>query len=228
MYSLLLLPFIALSADLRWVGVDVSLWQDGRADFVYKIKWQILSGDMSGFYFQELSVDPYFNYENSYALDDQGRKYPLEIKDLGNKYDIILAKGRRYGPGTLTYIVHFGGDLGRSGNLARTTSEFGELVVLNWAPTQWDEAIEHYTVYVYYPITVIGKDVNPDDYGFRTEKFMNERYLLGYFGQEYKGEWYFTVRIHKNNVQANEKIQIQQYVPAEYFNAEKFGMIEIK
>ena len=34
-----ILTLLSLSADLRWVEVDVSLWQDGRADFVYKVRW---------------------------------------------------------------------------------------------------------------------------------------------------------------------------------------------
>ncbi len=173
MCSLLLLTLLSLSADLRWVEVDLSLWQDGRADFVYRVRWNVFSGSMSGFDFQEKTVDPYFDYENSCAVDAYGREYPIEIKDLGDKYDIILAHGKRFGPGEITYIIHFGGDLGRSGNLAKTESEFGDLVVLHWAPAQWDEPLEHYTVYVYYPITVSTKTVNPDDYGFKTEKFMN-------------------------------------------------------
>jgi len=223
---LILFALFSLTADLRWVEVDVSLWQDGRADFVYKIRWNVISGSMSAFYLEGLSVEPFFDYENSYALDEYNNKHPIDIKDLGKgKYDIVLSKGKRYGPGQITFIIHFGGDPGRSRNLALTQSEFGELVVLHWAPPQWDEAMEHYTVNVYYPIKVSGKYVNPDDYGFRTEKFMNERYLLDYFGHEFKGEYYFAVRIHKENVQAFEKIEIQQYIPSSYFNAEKFGRI---
>ena len=99
MISILILSLISLSVDLRWVEVDVSLWQDGRADFVYKVRWNVLSGTMSGFYFQETTVDPYFDFEDAYAVDEYGNKYPLEIKDLGNKYDIILGHRKRFGPG---------------------------------------------------------------------------------------------------------------------------------
>ncbi|KPK62401.1 hypothetical protein AMJ83_11100, partial [candidate division WOR_3 bacterium SM23_42] len=134
MISILLATLISLSADLRWVEVDVSLWQDGRADFVYRVRYDILSGAMHGFYLQGVSVVPYFNHENSYAVDEYGKTYDLAINDLGGKYDVLLAQGQAYGPGEITFIVHFGGDLARSGNLVTTTSEFGELVVLHWAP----------------------------------------------------------------------------------------------
>ncbi|MEO0107254.1 MAG: hypothetical protein ABIL46_07995, partial [candidate division WOR-3 bacterium] len=220
---------LSLTVDLKWVEVDVALWQDGRADFVYKIRWNVISGSMSAFYLEGLSVEPFFDYQNSHALDEYNNKYPIDIKDLGGgKYDIVLSKGKRYGPGQITFIIHFGGDLGRSGNLAVTQSEFGELVVFHWAPPQWDEPMEHYTVKVYYPIEVKGEQIDPDAYGFRTEKFMNERYLLDYFGQESKGKYYFTVRIHKDNVATMEKILIQQYIPSSYFNTARFGRIEIK
>ena len=97
MCSLFLLTLLSLSVDLQWVEVDVSLWEDGRADFVYKVRWNVLSGTMSGFYFQETTVDPYFDFDDAYAVDEYGNKYPLEIKDLGNKYDIILGSGKRFG-----------------------------------------------------------------------------------------------------------------------------------
>ncbi|MGD8979141.1 MAG: hypothetical protein PVH23_03605, partial [candidate division WOR-3 bacterium] len=227
MLGFLVISILSLSVDLQWVEVDVSLWQDGRADFVYKVRYDVLSGEMHGFYLQGLSVEPYFDYDNSHAVDEHGRQYALDIRDLGSKYDVLLARGQAFGPGVITFVVHFGGDLGQSGNLAATTSEYGELVVLNWSPPQWDEPLEHYTVYVYYPITVMQEEVNPDDYGFKTERFMNERYLMSYFGQEYQGEYFFTVRIHRNNIAAREKMLIQQYVPADYFQTERFGKVEI-
>jgi hypothetical protein len=228
MVNLFLITLISLTADLRWDEVDLSLWEDGRADFVYKVRYSVHSGSMHGFYLQGISVVPYFNYDDSYAVDGYGRRYPLEIKDLGDKYDVLLARGISYGPGEITFIIHFGGDLAKSGNLATTQSEFGELVVLHWSPPQWDEPLEHYTVQVYYPITVPGEEVRPDEYGFRTERFMNEQYLLSYFGQPYRGEYYFAVRIHRNDIGTRRKLMIQQYVPAAHFKTERFGKIEIK
>ncbi|MCK4940636.1 hypothetical protein KAS45_00960, partial [candidate division WOR-3 bacterium] len=227
MVNLFLIALVSLSADLRWVEVDVSLWQDGRADFVYKLRYDVLSGAMHGFYLQGISVVPYFDYENSYAVDAYGQRYDLTIKDLGDKYDVVLARGHAFGPGEVTYVVHFGGDIAKSKNLATTASEFGELVVLHWAPPQWDEPLEHYTVSIYYPIVVPGFDVNPDEYGFKTERFMNEKYLLSYYGQEYRGEYFFAVRVHRNDLRTQEKMLIQQYVPASYFLTGKFGKIDI-
>jgi len=226
MISLICFFLLSLSADLRWVEVDVYLYQDGLADFIYKVRWNVLEGTMSGFYFVESTVDPHFDIKNSYAINDNGSKYPLEIKDLGNQYDIILADGQRFGTGGITYIFEYGGDLGQSGNLALTTSNFGNLIMLSWAPTQWDEPLEHYTVRVFYPIRVKGEEINPDDYGFRTEQFMNECYLLSYWGQEYEGKYWFTVQANRNNVRTMEKMQIQQYVPAKYFQTQKFSTIE--
>jgi len=218
---------LSLSADIQWVEADVSLLNDGRADFIYKVHYYVSSGELHGFYLEGISVTPYFDYKGSNAVTAAGVTYPLDINSVGSgKWDVILADGRGFGPGGITYIVHFGGDLALSQNLAKTKSDFGELVVLHWAPAQFDEPLEHYTIYVHYPIPARGEDINPDDFGFRTEKFMNENYLLSYYGQEYQGESYFTVRIHKNNLAAHEEMMIQQYVPASYFTTDKFGTID--
>jgi hypothetical protein len=65
MLGILLISVISLSVDLQWVETDVSLWQDGRADFVYRVRYDVLSGEMHGFYLQGLSVEPYFDFDNS-------------------------------------------------------------------------------------------------------------------------------------------------------------------
>ena len=210
---------IANNFTLEWVEINLSITKDGKADFIYKIRWD------AGASLHGLSVYPYFDMENSFAFDDYNNKYPLSIKEVNTgKYDIVLANNRAITNSKATYIIHFGGDLAQSGSIAITQSEFGELIVLNWAPPQWEYPMQHQTVYVHYPIEVQTEKLTMNDatqLGFRTEKFMNENYKLFYEGQLYNGTYYFTVAIHKENLEPFEKMQIQQYIPSSYFDTAK-------
>ncbi len=217
-----LTPAWAVDARMKWVEVDISPRGNGWADVVYKIRWQVDSGRMHGFYMEGFDrAYPEFSLAGSNALDAQGRRYPLEISEVsGGKYDVILANGRAIGPGEVTYVVVYKTDLSGAGMLDYTDSEFGRLVVFNWAPVQWDEPLEHETVYLHYPIPVDGTEVTQarlDQVGFRTEKFVNERYLISYYGQEYQGKHWLTVRFHRNDLDARYHMQIQAYVIAKFF-----------
>ncbi|HIE05586.1 MAG TPA: hypothetical protein EYP58_02170, partial [bacterium (Candidatus Stahlbacteria)] len=222
----MILLLFTVAVNLNWVEVDVGLDPRGGAQFVYKIKWTVESGTLHGFYLEGLSIDPvYFDQEESFAEDDYGRKYRLEIKKIGSKkYDVVLARGQGVSRGSIIYTVICAGNLYQSGNLDRTKSPYGELVVLNWAPPQWEYPMEHQTVYVHYPIDPGSDLISPeiiDQIGFRTERFMNEKYKLFYETTYYQNRRYFTVGIHKQGLYPEEKMQIQQYVPARYFTLKK-------
>ena len=189
---------------------------------VYKIRWQVNSGQMHGFYFEGLDrATPEFSLAGSNALDDRGRRYPLDITEVSaGKYDVVLANGRGIGPGEVTYIVVYKTDLSGAGMLDYTDSEFGRLVVFNWAPVEWDQPLEHQTVYLHYPIPVDGREVTQErlqQVGFRTERFVNERYLISYYGQEYAGKHWLTVRFHRNDIPPRYNMRIQTYVIDKFF-----------
>ena len=76
-----------------------------------------------------------------------------------------------------------------AGYLERTTSDEGKkLVVFNWAPVEWDEPMESYTVTVNYPLlfntssdTIEEANLREEieqyliENDFATEEWMNER-----------------------------------------------------
>ena len=218
----------ALTAYPDWVETNVSLRPDGKAQILYRIKYRIDSGAMRAFYFMGTAAKPHFDLANCFAESDKGHRYQLDISHLGGgKYDVVLGKGARYGPGHLIFTLRYAADLAGSGHLAKTRSpEFGDLVVFHWAPVQWDSPLSHQTVMVHYPIRTNGKKVTKeflDDVVFKTEPFMNANYLMDYYGQEYGGEHWFTVRIHKEDLGSREHMRIQQYI-----SHQKFPMTGVK
>lgn len=212
----------ATQVNLKWVEVDISPTNNGKATLVYKIRYQVLSGELHGFYFEGFGgASPYFDYQNSNAVDSNGRKYGLSISPVsGDKYDIVLANGAAVSRGEVTYIVLYGADLLGAGQLGPTQSEFGKLTYLNWSPVQWDLPMEHMTIYLHYPIRVQGKNVSREflkKVGFRTEKFVNTNYLISYYGQPYNGQYFLTVRFHKKNPPARYQMRVQCYIDSNWF-----------
>ena len=221
-----------VQADLRWVEVEAALSPDGKAMVQYKVRWNVQRGTMGGFYFQGEQGSIQWHRPGCGAVVNGQRRYDLDLVDLGNRWDVLLADGQRYGPGEITYVFTYFTDYAAAGHLANTTSpELGELVVFNWAPVQWDEEIEHQTVLVRWPIKVDKPELTLDEVtevGLRTEQFVNERYKLSYLGlrgtavsppvEPPEGDRYLVVRAHKDVVGNREKMQLTYYVPADSFS----------
>ncbi|MDH5638353.1 MAG: hypothetical protein OEZ04_07675, partial [Nitrospinota bacterium] len=147
-------PAMALKALPDWVEANVSLRNDGKADFLYRIRYQVFSGKMGGFYLEGAAKNPVFDTANCFAEGDDGTRYNIDIRRLSSrKFDILLARGARYGPGGIIFTLHFAADLGRQGHLALTEApELGKLTVFHWAPAQWDAPLSHQTMMIHYPI----------------------------------------------------------------------------
>ncbi|MEE8524135.1 MAG: hypothetical protein V3T72_09410 [Thermoanaerobaculia bacterium] len=157
----------------------------GGAEVTYQARWHT-AGTMSGFYFQGTAGVPRFT--GGVAELPDGSNVPLSIDPLGGRWDIVLADGRRWGPGEATYTFTYETDLAAPGMMAPTTSPEGEpLVVLNWAPVEWDEPLEHETVAVRFASVPAGHqgDLGLElaaGLGLRTEPWVNQRYLITYRG----------------------------------------------
>jgi len=218
---LVLLPLRAWGDEWKFVEVDLSLRPDGKATVVYKVAIEPQGSTLHGFYFQGYTGQPHFDRAQCYALDPDGARIGLDIRDLGDKYDIILAGGRAVTRGRVIYVFTYGTDLAATGNLAKTTSpELGELAVLNWSPVQWKSRLGHYTVKIYWPATVGGAQVTHDDLArvkLRTEKFMNDSYKMDYFGTELNGKHWLTQRIHWQDTPPLGHLRVQEYVDAALF-----------
>lgn len=78
-------------ARLQFSEVHVRLREDGKASVTQTIRYQISDATLQGFYFQGWGrAKPVFDVANSAAFTDTGERIALEIKDLGDKIDIVL------------------------------------------------------------------------------------------------------------------------------------------
>ena len=210
-----------LDADLRSVEIDLFIRPDGKADIFYSLDWYVSAGDMSGFYFEGFGENPVFNNNRCFADLENNQRVPLEIITINNnKYDIILADGKRFS-GQAIYLLNYGADFSGSGFIGLTKSnELGELFYFDWAPIQWDESLEHRTLRVILPITVTHDE---DFWGLaesidlRTEQYVNSENKIDYFASEGdSGANYFTIRFHQDNVSARGTQRIQFYIPKDF------------
>ena len=229
--SLLSDPHMRSCARMRWVEVEVALSPQKQAMIQYKVHWKVQRGTMGGFYFQGETGRIDWHRPGCGAVTDNGKKYQLDLRNLGNKWDVLLAGGQRFGPGEITFVLTYFTDLAASGHLAKTTSpELGDLVVFNWAPVQWDAPLEHETVLVRWPIKVDKEDLTLADataLGFRTEPFVNERYQLSYLGlkgtsvtmpeEPISPDRYLCVRADKSGIGTKENFRLTYYVPADKY-----------
>lgn len=224
---ILLLPTLNVNAssiaNLGFVETDVNLLPDGDAIVSYTIRYNLVPGKtMLAFTMEGFDrIVPIFDYDNCWVITDDNTSHRIDIVNLGGgKYDIINSNEQRLGGKYLTYKLRFVADMADAGYLAKTTSEDGkELVVFNWAPVQWDEAMDHYTVSINYPLeypqqTGTREEVEQFLLGndFATEKWMNESYLIDYRVVLIEGTPRAQVLLHKDNPEAQFKFRIQQYI----------------
>lgn len=80
--ALLALTFAAPQgpAEIRFVETSVDLRRDGSAVVLYTVQWAVRRGELHGFFFEgndRLRVG--MAADDSYAVDDAGRRYGLSI-----------------------------------------------------------------------------------------------------------------------------------------------------
>ena len=207
-FFLLGTALLSLVAEPSWVEVRLSLRENGLVDVIYYVKWKIQQGEMHGFYLEGIGREPHFNPSGCYVLY-RNRKFPLTVKKISSrKYDVFYPGGLP--PGEAIFVVHFAQDFFKEGFMDFTTSEkYGKLVVLNWAPTQWNYPLQHYTIYIHFPVQVSKEKLNFQDsvkIGLLTEKWVNSRYRIYYFGQKAPdGKIYFSMTLHRENLRPGKK-----------------------
>ena len=216
-------------ASLGFVETDVILFPDGKAIVSYTVRYNLAPGKtMLAFTMEGFGrINPVFDKEYAYVITDDNTSYRIDIVDLGGgKYDIINSNNQRLGGEYLTYKFRFAADMAQAGYINRTTSEDGKkLVVFNWAPVQWDEPMDHYTVTINYPLEY--GNISPAreetekflvENGFATEEWMNEEYLIDYRVAEIESANRVQVLLHKDNPGSNYHFRIQQYISENIFN----------
>jgi len=184
--AMLTAPALAGEGRIRFVEADVDLRADGKAVVAYTVQWDVVSGELHGFYFQPSGrLRANVLSERSGAVDPSGRRYDLSIDSKATRWDIVLARGAGVSVGPVTYRFAFSTDFAAARHLERTTSPDGiPLVVFNWSPTQWDEAAaqDHYTLRILTPYT-LPADLDVRDHVTEqglvlTEPWVNERYRI--------------------------------------------------
>ncbi|MCK5057733.1 MAG: hypothetical protein KAT34_13825, partial [Candidatus Aminicenantes bacterium] len=223
LFGVFLLPLTAGKGRILFVETEVDLKQNGEAVVGYTVRWEVLSGELHGFYFQgndrlKAAMVP----DNSYAVDSSEREYKLDISYVGSgKWDIILANGQGVSRGTVTYVFYFTANFAAAGYLAPTTTDTGQkLAVFNWAPVQWDEASQqkHYTLKILTP-HILSEYVTPRQYVeenqlILTEKWVNKEYLIDY-RRSRSGR--LMLVFHKNDPGNRFHMRTQFYMPAHWF-----------
>lgn len=207
---------------MNWVESEVILDKDGKAQVSYTVRWTGTGGQLHGFYFEGFQETPVFDSAKAYAVDNAGKRYGLDIKRLSPaKYDIVLANGEAFSNGEITYFFRYACDLQASGNLTQTIADGRKLAVFNWSPVQWDDALEHEALVVRYPVELALAKV--DDavlakLNFRTEKFVNERYMIDYpTVANAAGKYIFSTRFFRKNLDSRYHFQVQVYLDAAPF-----------
>ena len=215
-------------ANLDFVETDIILMPDGKAIISYTVRYNLVPGKtmlaftMSGFD----RINPVFDTDNAVVVTDDNIPYPIDIVNLGGgDYDIINSHDKRLGGSYLTYKIRFSADMARAGYLAKTVADDGRnLVVFNWAPTQWDESMEHYTVTINYPLEFSGDSTNREEvekflleHDFATEKWMNQQYLIDYRTVTIDGVLRPQVLIHKEGPPSYYNFEIRQYIKENVF-----------
>ena len=229
---LFFLPIISASASeiahLGFVESDVILQPSGNAIVTYTVRYNLVPGKtMLAFTLEGFDeLHPIFDDDFSCVVKDDNSVFDIDIIDLGGgRYDIINSGNNRLGGEYLTYKIRFTADMAEAGYLARTISEDGKsLVVFHWQPVQWDEAMEHYTVAVNYPLKFpegSGTREEVEEFllqnDFATEAWMNEEYLIDYRVNVLNSTPRIQVLLHKDNPSIRYNFEIQQYISEEVF-----------
>jgi len=211
----------ALSTSLDSADITVVLRTDGKADIYYSLKWEASGGLMHGFYFQGEAFEPVWDMDGCYADLPGGVRQPLSIKALGSgKFDIVLAGGKGFS-GNAYYFLHYAGDFAGSGLVGSSASpESGELLYFDWAPVEWDMAMDSRTVRLVLPLKVGGAaltDVERGSIPLMTEKSVNEENRMDFYGSKGgDGSHYLTIRFHQENLRARATQRLRLYFPAGY------------
>lgn len=153
----------ALDAQLDEVDVTVVLRGDGTAGVFYELTWTVSAGELHGFYFEGMAVEPVFVQENCYALLDGKTTVPLEIKKLAEKYyDVVLTGGRSFS-GNGRFYLHYTGDMAAAGSIRKSADTAGIAYYhFDWSPVRWAAPVNVRIVQIVFPMEVKGERIKKE------------------------------------------------------------------
>jgi len=212
----------ALEAQAESVETFLTLHSDGKAVVQHSIVWNVSSDTMGGFYFQGEKAPLAWDRERCWADLPDGTRSPLDIKDAGGTWDILLAQGRRTS-GTSTWVLTYGADLAAADMVGLTERSGGEkLFYFHWAPPEWDQALGHRAVTIVFPIEVKAGETGDSrserlsQLGFATEKHVNDENSIDWYAaQGSDGKNYLALRFYQKAPAAHASQDLQFYLSAE-------------
>ncbi|HCX96069.1 MAG TPA: hypothetical protein DHU26_03600, partial [Spirochaetaceae bacterium] len=230
-FGMVLQPLGALEARLVSAEIYLTLGSDGKAVVQHSLVWNVSSGTMGGFYFQGEKAPFVWDMERCWADLPDGTRQPLEIKRAGDKWDILLARGKRTN-GLSTWVLTYGTDLLAADMSGLTQKADGEkLFFFHWAPPEWDQALDHRTVTIILPIEVSRRESGDSrserlaDLGFATEKQVNEKNKIDWYAADGSdGKSYLAIRFHQEKPAAYASQELQFYLSASKVEA-AFGPV---
>lgn len=159
--SLLLLPADALgwtSTRLSRVDVVVEVAPEGLSRVETSARFEVAGGKFHGFDLADLAAGRLVAEECSATLDD-GRRYPLSIRELSDgRTRVVLGEKAYAGKGGVNFeLVHLV-DLVEQGALRR----YAGRARLDWTPLVWDEGTDQMTVTAFLPGVSRDAPVIPD------------------------------------------------------------------
>jgi hypothetical protein len=215
-------PLAALEAQAESVEIFLTLHSDGKAVVRHSIVWDVSSGTMGGFYFQGEQAPMVWDAERCWADLPNGTRTPLDIKNAGDKWDILLSQGKRTS-GFSPWVLTYGADLAAANMVGLTDKSDGEkLFYFHWAPPQWEQPLDHRSVTVVFPLEAKAGESGDSrserlaQLGFATEKHVNDENSIDWYAAEGSdGKSYLALRFHQRNPAAHATQDIQFYMSAE-------------
>jgi len=144
--------------------VDVVVLPNGRINVTYWITITVTSGSLGGFDLLGIQESSIYDPDRAYAQIG-GDKYPLTVGTLSGGYALDWLPRTQEGE-TVTIVF---GYFSTNRIIEKTTSStYGELGVLNWAPAQWSKPVDYEAVQVIYPIILDPTWFNASTHGVYT------------------------------------------------------------
>jgi len=147
------------SADpnLDSVYVDVIVLPNGRINVTYWMTFTAASGGLGGFDLQGIQETTQADPNRAYA-EWGGHRYDLIVGKISGGYALDWTPRTPEGETVLVVFGYF--STSRVVEMT-TSSTYGDLGVLNWAPVQWSIGIDYESVQVIYPIEMNSSWIEP-------------------------------------------------------------------
>ncbi len=215
--------------------VTLVIESDGRTTVTNELDITVENKQLTALTVENMALNP--TWDTAVAdLPDGKTRIPLKVLKLeGRKYELEASPKIPIGNARLTFT--YTGNLISDKYLGKTTSEEnGDLYFFHWAPMQWASEMDYREVRIVFPMVVAGPQISDAEFyqiagynrsdGFDagnnsvakilTEKDLNKRNKIDYFGTQINGRYLLTMRVYQERVKAEEAQNIQFYMRRDF------------